>query len=134
MSLDFFTVWCFDSHVGQMHAPIDSEPRNGVWIEIFAEHWGMTMRQIKQLMNECKEIREAWEVSGLVMSSESSVIQNLPYLVVTPSLSRAKEDPDWRQNNSVRDMVKNHILPRTAGTGLGSLAEIFALRLTDGAS
>ena len=133
MSLDFLTVWCFDSQVGQKHAPIDSEPRNGVWIEIFAEHWGMTMRQIKQLMNECKETREVWEVSGLVMSGESSVIQNLPHLMVTTSLC-AKEDPDWRQNNSVRDMVKNHILPRTAGTGLGYLAEIFALRLTDGVS
>jgi len=62
--------------------------KNGVRIEIFAEHWGMTMRQIKQLMNECKE------------------------------------DPDWRQNNSVRDMVKNHILPRTAGTGLGYALKI----------
>lgn len=29
------------------------------------------------------------------------------------------DDPDWHQNNSVRDMVKHHILPRTAGTGLG---------------
>ena len=44
---------------------------------------------------------------------------------MTTSLSRAKEDPDWRQTNSVRDMVKNHILPRTAGTGLGYLAETF---------
>lgn len=57
--------------------------RNGVWIDIWPEHWGMTMRQIRKLMNECKD------------------------------------DPDWHQNNSVRDMVKHHILPRTAGTGLG---------------
>ena len=34
----------------------------------------------------------------------------------------AQDDPDWHQNNSVRDMVKHHILPRTAGTGLGCLA------------
>lgn len=57
--------------------------RNGVWIDIWPEHWGMTMRQIRKLMDECKD------------------------------------DPDWHQNNSVRDMVKHHILPRTAGTGLG---------------
>ncbi len=66
MSLDFLTVWWFDSQVVQKDAPSDYEPRNGVWIEISAEHWGMTMRQIKQLMNECKEIGEVWEFSGLV--------------------------------------------------------------------
>ena len=31
------------------------DPRNGVWIDIWPEHWGMTMRQIRKLMDECKE-------------------------------------------------------------------------------
>lgn len=31
------------------------DPRNGVRIDIWPEHWGMTMRQIRKLMDECKE-------------------------------------------------------------------------------
>lgn len=62
--------------------------RNGAWIDVWPEHWGMTMRQIRELMDDCKE------------------------------------DVDWHQSNSVRDMVRNHILPRTAGKGVGYALKI----------
>ena len=29
--------------------------RNGEWLDVWAEHWGMTMLQIRQLMDDCKE-------------------------------------------------------------------------------
>eukprot|EP00913_Durusdinium_trenchii_P002371 g2189.t1 len=35
-----------------------------------------------------------------------------------------QEDVDWHQSNSVRDMVRNHILPRTAGKGVGYALKI----------
>lgn len=35
-----------------------------------------------------------------------------------------QEDVDWHQSNSVRDMVRNHILPRTAGKGVGSWSQV----------
>ncbi|CAJ1382753.1 unnamed protein product, partial [Effrenium voratum] len=62
--------------------------RNGETVEVWPEHWGMTMQQIRELMDDCKE------------------------------------DADWHQDNSVRDMVKKHILPRTAGDGVGYALKI----------
>lgn len=39
-------------------------------------------------------------------------------------LLSGQEDADWHQDNSVRDMVKKHILPRTAGDGVGDPSAI----------
>ncbi|CAE7255961.1 mcfS [Symbiodinium pilosum] len=39
-------------------------------------------------------------------------------------LNSCKEDVHWHQNHSVRDMVNYHILPRTAGEGVGYAVKI----------
>ncbi|CAE7252548.1 mcfS [Symbiodinium necroappetens] len=62
--------------------------RNGKWMEVWPEHWGMRMHQIRELLNSCKE------------------------------------DVHWHQSHSVRDMVNQHLLPRTAGEGVGYAVKI----------
>lgn len=38
-------------------------PRNGETVEVWPEHWGMTMQQIRELMDDCKERRpgDGWD-------------------------------------------------------------------------
>lgn len=44
--------------------------RNGLWVEVWPEHWGMTMPQIRQLMDECKES----DAMGLTISSGNPLL------------------------------------------------------------
>ena len=43
--------------------------------------------------------------------------------ILAEHLCPGQEDVHWHQSHSVRDMVNQHLLPRTAGEGVGRLEE-----------
>eukprot|EP00930_Biecheleria_cincta_P040588 TRINITY_DN27804_c0_g1_i1.p1 TRINITY_DN27804_c0_g1~~TRINITY_DN27804_c0_g1_i1.p1 ORF type:complete len:701 (+),score=55.93 TRINITY_DN27804_c0_g1_i1:49-2103(+) len=55
----------------------------GCWTDVWPELWGITISQVRALVDECRE------------------------------------DPRWSHRNTVRDLVRDYITPRTAGQGLG---------------
>lgn len=64
----------------------------GCWTDIWPELWGITVSQVKALVDECRE------------------------------------DPKWSHRNTVRDLVRDFIIPLTAGRGVG-----YALMINAGA-
>ena len=120
-------------------------------MEVWPEHWGMRMHQIRELLNSCKAGTTGRQCEGILLvpgfPTQYFTMQSglLTYAVsqlsttskpgcksrgcfnsvgaALPEAVCGQEDVHWHQSHSVRDMVNQHLLPRTAGEGVGRLAE-----------